>query len=386
MTDTNMPQNSIDEIKRTAIREYALMMCVPVAVAVFINGISAIINIAISLVICWIFASVGKALLDTKFPPKTYHTVVIGTAVALLLPASAPWWMIALTAGFAMGVCVLPFGSPESTPFIPSVSALCFATLCWPEEIYNYSDFGDSLGKMLLYGNSVDDNVVAILEACIGNVPSALGTGCAFALIGLVIFITIRRPKDSISVFTFVSAVCLMAVLFPRVATGRVVSVVMELCSGMMLFGAVFFISSPIFAPKRLVAKFFWGFFSGIICMLIRYVSPFEEGACFGLLIACAVSDLFDGLPLTHSEKKKIKALEPYIEIPEPAPSVVPEDILEQIPDVSVVEEIAKQEEAENELKNLNRESETLETVISEENTVTTEELPFFMGGESDEG
>ena len=82
MTDTNMPQNSIDEIKRTAIREYALMMCVPVAVAVFINGISAIINIAISLVTCWIFASVGKALLDTKFPPKTYHTVVIGTAVA----------------------------------------------------------------------------------------------------------------------------------------------------------------------------------------------------------------------------------------------------------------------------------------------------------------
>ena len=50
------------------------------------------------------------------------------------------------------------------------------------------------------------------------------------------------------------------------------------------------------------------------------------------------------------------------------------------------LEEIAKQEEAENELKNLNRESETLETVISEENTVTTEELPFFMGGESDEG
>ena len=386
MTDTNMPQNLTEEIKRSVVKEYALMLCVPVAVAVFINGFSAVINIAISLVTCWIFASLGKKLLDVHFPPRTYHTVVIGTAVALLLPASAPWWMIAITAGFAMGVCVLPFGSPESSPFIPSVSALCFATLCWPEEIYSYSDFGDSLGKMLLYGNSVDDNVVAILEAFIGKVPSAIGTGCAFALIGLFIFVIIRRPKDSISVFTFISAVCLMAVLFPRVATGRVVSVVMELCSGMILFGAVFFISSPFFAPKRTVAKVFWGFTSGIICMLIRYVCPFEEGACFGFLIACATSDLFDGLPLTHKEKKQIKALEPYTEIIEPAPAVVPEDILEQIPDVSVVEETEEQTEYENDMENLNRESETLETVISEENTVTEQDVPFFMGGDSDEG
>ena len=105
--------------------------------------------------------------------------------------------------------------------------------------------------------------------------------------IGLFIFILIRRPKDSIPVFTFITAVCLMALLFPRVATGRVVSIVMELCSGMILFGAVFFISSPFFAPKRTVAKFFWGFVSGIICMVIRYVCPFEEGACFGFLISC---------------------------------------------------------------------------------------------------
>lgn len=381
-----MPQNLTEEFKRSVIRDYALMLCVPMAVAVFIHGFFAVINIAISLVTCWIFKSVGKKLLDVQFPPRTYHTFVIGTAVALLLPASAPWWIIAISASFAMGVCVLPFGSPENAPFIPSVSALCFATLCWPEEIYNYSDFGDSLGKMLLYGNSVDDNIIAILEAFVGSVPSALGTGCAMAFIGLLVFIIIRRPKDSIPVFTFIIAICLMAILFPRVATGRVVSVVMELCSGMILFGAVFFISSPFFAPKRTVAKFFWGFVSGIICMVIRYVCPFEEGACFGFLISCAVSDLFDGLPLTRKEKKQIKALEPYIEIVEPVPSVVPEEVLELIPDISPVEEIVEETEtSDEETETINRESETLETVISEENTVTEQDAPFFIGGDSNE-
>lgn len=381
-----MPQNLTEETKRSVMRDYALMLCVPMAVAVFIHGFSAIINIIISLMTCWIFASIGKKFLDVQFPPKSHHLFVIGATVALLLPASAPWWIIAISAGFAMGVCVLPFGNPENAPFLPSVSALCFATLCWPEEIYNYSDFGDSLGKMLLYGNSVDDNIVAILEAVVGSVPSALGTGCAMASIGLIIFILIRRPKDSISVFTFITAVCLMAALFPRVATGRVVSIVMELCSGMILFGAVFFISSPFFAPKRTVARFFWGFVSGIICMVIRYVCPLEEGACFGFLISCAVSDLFDNLPLTRKEKKQIKALEPYIEIVEPVPSVVPEEVLELIPDVSPVEEIVEETEAsDKETEAINQESETLETVISEENTMTEQESPFFIGGDSNE-
>lgn len=387
MTNANMPQNLTEEFKRSVMRDYALMLCVPVAVSVFIHGFSAVINIVISLVTCWLFTLIGKKFLDVRFPPRTYYTYVIGATVALLLPASAPWWMIALSAGFAMGVCVLPFGNPENAPFIPSVSALCFATLCWPEEIYNYSDFGDSLGKMLMYGNSVDDNIVAVLEALVGRVPSALGTGCALAFIGLLIFIVIRRPKDSIAVFTFITAVCLMASLFPRVATGRVVSVVMELCSGMIFFGAVFFISSPFFAPKRTIAKFFWGFTSGIICMLIRYVCPFEDGACFGFLIACAVSDLFDSMPLTHKEKKQIKALEPYMEIIEPVPSVVPEDILEQIPDVLVTEEFVEQpENTDKKAESINLESETLETVISEENTVTEQDSPFFVGGDSDEG
>lgn len=118
--------------------------------------------------------------------------------------------------------------------------------------------------------------------------------------------------------------------------------------------------------------------------MVIRYVCPFEEGACFGFLIVCAVADLFDGLPLTRKEKKQIKALEPYMEIVEPVPSVVPDDVLELIPDVSAVEESMEETEISNE-EIINRESETLETVISEENTVTEQDAPFFIGGDSNE-
>jgi hypothetical protein len=89
---------------------------------------------------------------------------------------------------------------------------------------------------------------------------------------------------------------------------------------------------------------------------------------------------------LTRKEKRRIKTLEPYTEIVEPIPSIVPDDVLELIPDVSSVEDVVKEVENTNEsTETINHESETLETVISEENSVTEQDSPFFIGGDSDE-
>ncbi len=385
MAETNVPQNSIEESRRSVSFDYLLMLCVPLAVAIFTHGINAVFNSTLSIITCMLFTSAGKKFLHSESSPKSPHSLIIGISVALLLPASAPWWMTVLTAAFAIGVCVLPFGSPEKSPFVPSATALCFATLCWPEEIYNYSAIGNSLGKMLLQGNSIGENIIAVLEVLVGNVPSAMGTGCIFALIGALIYLIIRRPKDSLAPVCFIISVCIMATLFSRVSTDIIYSIVMELCSDMIFFGAVFFMSLPNIAPKRTISKAVWGIASGIICMLIRYVSPLEESACFGFVIACAISDYFDNLPLTFKEKKKIRDLEPYIEI-ESIPSVVPEEILDEIPDMSVAEIIEQTDEPESvEKEQVSYESESIDTVISEENTVTDSEAPFIMGGDSDE-
>ncbi len=386
MADTNTPQNSINEIKRSVMMDYVYMLSVPLAVAVFSYGAVAIINAVISVVTCAVFTVFGKKILKTEFPPKSPHTLVIGLGVALLLPVSSPWWMIVFTAAFAMGICVLPFGIPDNSPFIPSVAALCFATLCWPERVYDYGKIGSSLGKMLLVGNSINDNVIAILEAFVGNVPSAMGTGCILAIFGVLIFIVIRRPKDSIPVFSFILTVCVMAAVFPRVSTGILISIVMEICSGILFFGAVFFLSNPTYAPERVVPKIVWGIVSGVICMVIRYVSPLEEGAGFGFLIACAISDIFDKLPLTRREKKHLRESEPFIDIAEEAPSVVPEEILNEIPDISD-EEILNQDEkfivtiGENSAPD----SESFEAIISAENTLSQQDSPFMAGGDHNE-
>jgi hypothetical protein len=63
-----------------------------------------------------------------------------------------------------------------------------------------------SLSKMLSQGNSIGSNAVAILEVFTGAFPSAMGAGCVLALLGALAFLTIRRPKDAISAYTFMFA------------------------------------------------------------------------------------------------------------------------------------------------------------------------------------
>jgi hypothetical protein len=216
-----------------------------------------------------------------------------------------------------------------------------------------------------------------------GALPSAMGVGCTIALIGSLVFLAIRRPKNALPAGTFMLAIVIMAILFPRVSTGRLVSVIMEVCGGEALFAAIFFMTYPSILPKRMFSRALWGFGGGIVCMLMRYFGVFEESACFAILIACAATDLADRIPLSKREKEEMQVKDEEILI-ETVETVVPEEILNEIPDVEHIKEMENFDEEVVEETSA-QESESLHQVIEEENTVTEIEAPFMTGGDSDE-
>lgn len=366
--------------------DYAICLSACLFFAVSKNGGAAVFLSAVSIITCLIGIKLGEKILKTDFSSRFLIPVVIGLSVALMFPATAPWWMVVCTALFAVAVGVLPFGSPEKSPFVPAAVGVCFAMLCWREEFFVYSSTDASITSLLSQNNSIGKNIAAVLEVLMGNIPSAMGTGCIIILLASLVFITIRRPNDSVPVYTFLLAAAVMALLFPRVGTGRIISLVMELCGGMLLYSAVFFISMPSVMPERLIPRAVWGFAGGIICMLIRYMGEIEESAVFGVLITCAIGDFFDKLPLTKKEKALIKAQKE--EPSEVLITVVPDEVLEEIPDISEETEEKSEEtvKAVEEKEDISaQESESLEEVINEENTVTETDAPFMTGGGDNE-
>ena len=386
MTNQQINQKPQEFIEmRNVMKDYAFMLAAPFFVAVFNHGIKAIFLALLSVITCIVCRRVGEKVLNCDFSSRDFSNWIIGITFALLLPSTATWWMVVSGAIFAIVVCVLPFGKTANSPFVPAAAAVAFVTLCWPERMFSYADTSSiSLNKMLSQGNSIGSNAVAFLEVLTGALPSAMGAGCIIALLGALVFIAIRRPKDTIPAFTFMLAVIIMAILFPRVSTGRFISVIMEVCGGEVLFGAIFFMTYPSILPKRTFARIFWGFGGGIVCMLMRYFGALEEPMCFGVLIACATTELADKIPLSKWEKKVEEKEE--VVIAEPIETVVPEEVLNEIPDIEETTETEDNIEAEEVVEETPVvESESLHQVIEEENTVTETEAPFMTGGDSDE-
>ncbi|MCR4594850.1 MAG: RnfABCDGE type electron transport complex subunit D [Clostridiales bacterium] len=326
---------------RSVMIDYIIMLLAVCVNAVYNYRLKAVLLLAISVATCVMAKKLCEKLFKSEYPPRDFSAVVTGLMIALLLPISATWYMALISAGFAIIVCYLPFGTARSTPFVPAAVTACFLSICWKEKMFAYPNLiydsyfgveesGQSIIQMLSQKISIGTNPASIFEILIGQVPSALGTGCGLVLIGVLLYLTVRRPKNSIPAWTFLLAVAGISLLFPRIASGRTTSLLMEVFGGWILFCAVFFMTYPAVQPTRILSKILWGFAGGIICMILRYTSSVEEAAIFGVIIIEALSSLFDALPLLKPEKRAIVQTG---ETEKTADTIVPQEILDEIPD-----------------------------------------------------
>lgn len=364
---------------RNIMLSYVTALAALALVAVYSYGLRALIIIFISVLTATACKKICEEISKSDYPHGDLSGLATGLMVALLLPASVPYYIPFLTAVFAVVVCTVPFGTSKNSPFVPALAAYCFAALCFGEQIFSYPSVssgifniektGTSLTSLLYSGTSIKLNTATVLEIITGQFPAALGTGFVIMLLGALVFLALRHPKNVIPSVAFLVGASLFAVIFPRVSTGAITSLTMELCGGVILFSAVFFMSYPSVIPSRIVPSIAWGLFGGIVCMAFRHFGKTEDSAVFGLLIMNATASLFDELPLTKREKKKIDENTPYEETTEAA-GVVPEKILNEIPDIDL-EEILAQEGLTEENTEDNSPAEDLHTVLAAAVTVT---------------
>lgn len=314
-----MPQ----EVKDT--RKYSLgtlLMLLPLAVmAAYYYGERALRMILLSALTAVIAEYVGSIFVRKKATLADFNAVCIGVMIPLLLPASSPLWLPMVGVIFAIVVVKLPFGNARSLMFEPVSAAIAFLTICSKAYVFGYpavdvikaenvilqSDFtpGTSLAAMLYQNNSIGTNLISMLDLMIGSFVGPMGATCGFALLAVLISMLFGRREELYATFSFLGVTIIYAFAFPRVLTGRLVSVAMELSAGMLVFAAIFLITNPAILPKTKKGKIAFGLFAGIMCMLIRTFGVFEEGVCFAVLIADALCEQFDKIGLPSFLKKK---------------------------------------------------------------------------------
>lgn len=315
------------EIKNT--RKYMIDMLMvlvaPMAMSFYYYGLRAVLLVLYSVVTALVCELLASRIYKFEACFSDLSSMVTAITVAMCIPASSPWWVPILTTVFALAVVKFPFGNSRSLMFLPSAAGIAFLTVCNSARMFAYpiiptqSDKfavlssenaaqGNSIAYMLSQGNSIGINIISYIDIAVGNISGPMGATCALAIFAGLLYLLIRRPKTAAMSFVYLGTCAVYAFLFPRITTGRGISVIMELCSGLVGFAALMFVTNETLAPKRTNARKLYAALMGLMTMLLRTFGSFEDSTVFAVLIANSFAAALDKkLPLTRKEKLLIE-------------------------------------------------------------------------------
>lgn len=297
---------------RNFMIDMIIILLVMSVVSIYTYGVRALSIILLTLLATVLTECIAYPVFLHRVPERIFDLSTVFTAlvIALAVPSSSPLFMAPMGGIFAILIAKIPFGHTKTAPFIPAAVGISFLSVSYPQYMFTYPSLnigslsvssdsaefvaGDSLAAMLENSKSIGMTILNIFDVIVGRVPGPMGATCFIVMIGALIYMAIRKHPGIITAASYIAVCSLMAVIFPRVLTGRTYSLLMELSAGMLLYAAIFFISDPFTSPKNQLAKVLYGGAAGLLTMLFRYFGHVESSVCFVVLIMNALSTLFE--------------------------------------------------------------------------------------------
>ena len=329
-------QRFADNREARAWNVTSLLMTLPLlVVGSYYYGAHVLRNAAVAALAAVLCEAVAAKLILHRRTIDDWNAVVTGIWIACMLPAqvnstfAAPVYA-AVGAVFAVLVVKIPFGGTMHAPFTPAAAGFAFLTVCFPKTVFAFlpselipPPYSVSLASMLQHGRSVvgGKQFNAIL---LGQSAGPMGTGCILLLAAALLAMLLLEKRRSAALVSvgFLAAVAAVSFLLPRV-TGdegwrlRLASVVMELCSGSLLFAAVFLLPDPAIMPARWYTRLGFGAVAGLLCAMLRQLGSFEETVCFAVLLADAFMPLLYRIQAELHNQKEFRERVEAMESPE---------------------------------------------------------------------
>ena len=245
----------------------------------------------------------------------------IGVLIAMLMPANVVIYVPAAAVFFAVAVAKMPFGGTGRAPLHPVAAGMAFAILCFPDQVFLYADVSAGMMDPNIFVTaevSAALSPTALLkvgarpellkpELMAGTVVGPIGTTVTFVTAAAALYLFFRRTASPRITICWMLAACLIAGVAPRVSTGQIDSIMIELSTGSLLFYAGFLATDTATAPKLPLAQCIYGFLGGLVTMMFRYNGVYEQGGCFALLLINATAQMMDRYvwALTHQERRQ---------------------------------------------------------------------------------
>jgi electron transport complex protein RnfD len=232
------------------------------------------------------------------------NAVLIGLLFAMLLPATAPWWIVLFGTFLAVVIGKHIFGGIGCNPFSPPLVAIAMIMLSWKFVLdFNAALVNYDLGFYMAYpltelkrlGPSVLDRY-SVAGFLMGQQSGALGSTFGLGLIIGGIYLIVRghiRWEISLS---FLAGVLVTAFLFHASEPAKYAGAGFHLLTGYTLIGAFFLATEDSSSPVNFVPMLIYGASGGVLTVLIRNIGAFPDGVVFAILLMNVASPLIDKL------------------------------------------------------------------------------------------
>ena len=304
-----METNRLDtnQIMRQVI--YALVL--GVAAQIYFFGPSVIVQILLASVTAIIAEAVFLQIRGAKIKPAITDGSAILTAIllAISIPSIAPWWIIVLGVLFAIIFGKQIFGGLGNNPFNPAMLGYAFLLISypvqmtqWPGEFVSFSQgidaiFGLNYVDSLTGATRLDDvKTQLMLGTQISDINlesvSQLWINVGFLLGG--IYLLLRRIIFWQIPFSLLLGLALMSAILFFIDPSQFTSPYFHLANGATMLAAFFIATDPVSASTTPKGRIIYGFFIGILIVVIRVFGGYPDAVAFAVLLMNITVPLID--------------------------------------------------------------------------------------------
>ena len=300
--------------------------------AVFLRGLEIflpIVLVSYAVGFFWeiVFSSIRKKPISEGF-------LVTGLLFPLTLPPTIPLWQVAIGISFGVVIGKEIFGGTGRNVFNPALTARAFLFFAYPSKMS-----GDAVWIAVKSTSvySVDAVTGATPLACtsivppfesiektleglgytftkllFGNYPGSIGgTSALWCLVGAIILIAAGVASYRIIIGGIFGLLATGFFLNLFAASNSIpwlsINPFYHLVTGGFAFGIVYMATDPVSAPGTKNSKWIYGFFIGILTVLIRVFNPaYPEGVMLAILFMNLFSPLLDYIEINLAFKKRI--------------------------------------------------------------------------------
>ena len=312
------PHIRAEENVRSIMLDVIVALLFPLIMGTYFFGWRALSLTLVSVFSCVAFEFLYRFFMKKPQSVGDLSAVVTGMMIALCLPVATPVWIPVVAAFFAIVIVKQLYGGIGKNFLNPALAAQAFL-FSWPTFVSVWTKPNSGAFAFPLFGNvspdvittatpldrmkdgllpnlAIDkaDSLIEFRDVVVGNVAGCIGEVSAVVIVAALIYLLIRKVITIHIPLSFIGTVALLTFIFPQGGNDATQWMLYSVCSGGLLFGAVFMATDYTTSPVTPTGKLVYGVGCGVITVVIRYFGMYNEGVTFAILIMNCCTCFFD--------------------------------------------------------------------------------------------